>query len=96
MADVLTLADMPDLSDWRLPVLWTLEQTALLWAGINPRFSLLGIYGRNTHQTGTGKNCITGFSGGIVLKTLTVKICIARRKRRDLLSQPKNCCFQHE
>ena len=30
MADVLTLADMPDLSDWRLAPLWTLEQAALL------------------------------------------------------------------
>ena len=28
MADVLTLADMPDLSDWRLAPLWTLGLAA--------------------------------------------------------------------
>ena len=69
MADVLTLADMPDLSDWRLAPLWTLEQAALLWAGINPRFSLLGIYGRNTHANRHGQKLhYRLFSGGIVLK----------------------------
>jgi hypothetical protein len=28
--------DIPDLSDWRFVEIWTIEEAALLWAGINP------------------------------------------------------------
>ena len=74
MADVLTLADMPDLSDWRLAPLWTLEQAALLWAGINPAFSTFGsIWQEHPRKQARAKIALQAFSGGIVLKTLTVQ-----------------------
>lgn len=73
MADVLTLADMPDLSDWRLAPLWTLEQAALLWAGINPAFSTFGnIWQEHPRKQARAKIALQAFLGGIVLKTLTV------------------------
>nr|DAQ53749.1 MAG TPA: hypothetical protein [Caudoviricetes sp.] len=74
MADVLTLADMPDLSDWRLAPLWTLEQAALLWAGINPAFFTFGsIWQEHPRKQARAKIALQAFSGGIVLKTLTVQ-----------------------
>ncbi|WP_448977453.1 hypothetical protein [Neisseria sp.] len=73
MADVLTLADMPDLSDWRLAPLWTLEQAALLWAGINPAFfTFRDIWQEHPRKQARAKIALQAFSGGIVLKTLTV------------------------
>lgn len=33
-----TLADLPDLSDWGLVPILSLEQAALLWGGIDPAF----------------------------------------------------------
>lgn len=33
-----TLADLPDLSDWRFVPILSLEQAALLWGGIDPAF----------------------------------------------------------
>ncbi|WII92602.1 hypothetical protein QEO94_08115 [Kingella negevensis] len=33
---LLTTADLTDLSDWRFSPLYTLEQAALLFGGINP------------------------------------------------------------
>ncbi|MEZ7770383.1 hypothetical protein O3682_02985 [Neisseria sp. 27098_8_112] len=74
MADVLTLADMPDLSDWRLAPLWTLEQAALLWAGINPAFfTFRDIWQEHPRKQARAKIALQAFSGGIVLKTLTVQ-----------------------
>ena len=71
MADVLTLADMPDLSDWRLAPLWTLEQAALLWAGINPAFSTFeDIRQEHPRKQARAKIALQAFSGGIVLRTL--------------------------
>ena len=73
MADVLTLADMPDLSDWRLAPLWTLEQAALLWAGINPAFfTFMDIWQEHPRKQARVKIALQAFLGGIVLKTLTV------------------------
>lgn len=73
MADVLTLADMPDLSDWRLAPLWTLEQAALLWAGINPAFfTFRDIRQEHPRKQARAKIALQAFLGGIVLKTLTV------------------------
>lgn len=69
MSNNLTLADVPDFSDWRLAPLWTLEQAALLWAGINPAFSTFeDIMEGTPAQTGVGKNCITGFFGRYCFK----------------------------
>lgn len=74
MTDVLTLADMPDLSDWRLAPLWTLEQAALLWAGINPAFfTFRDIWQEHPRKQARAKIALQAFSGGIVLKTLTVQ-----------------------
>ncbi|WP_231410624.1 hypothetical protein [Neisseria meningitidis] len=62
MSNNLTLADVPDFSDWRLAPLWTLEQAALLWAGINPAFSTFeDIWKEHPRKQAWAKNCITGF-----------------------------------
>lgn len=95
MADVLTLADMPDLSDWRLAPLWTLEQAALLWAGINPAFfTFRDIWQEHPRKQARAKNCITGFFRRYCFKNPDCpRFVFARRKWRDLLHQPKNYRF---
>jgi len=30
------LHELPDLSDWRLIEVWSIEEAAMLWAGIDP------------------------------------------------------------
>ncbi|HGG7746665.1 TPA: hypothetical protein ACLA99_001876, partial [Neisseria meningitidis] len=73
MSNNLTLADVPDFSDWRLAPLWTLEQAALLWAGINPAFSTFeDIWKEHPRKQAWAKIALQAFLGGIVLKTLPV------------------------
>lgn len=69
----LTLRDLPDLSDWSLAPLLTLEQAALLWGGIDPAFSSYDNVGKEHHeQCRRAIIAMQAFLGGIVLKTLQV------------------------
>lgn len=70
----LTLRDLPDLSDWSLAPLLTLEQAALLWGGIDPAFSSYDNVGKEHHEQQCRRAIIAmqAFLGGIVLKTLQV------------------------
>ncbi len=69
----LRLVDLDDLSDWRFVPILTIEQAALLWAGINPAFYNF----RDSHlfhptQASRAFIARQAFLGGIMVKTLTV------------------------
>lgn len=68
------LAHLPDLSAWRMAPLLTLEQAALLWAGIDPSVhSDINKLNQVSHiQRQRAKIALQAFLGGVVLKTLTV------------------------
>ena len=70
-----TLADLPDLSDWRFVPILSLEQAALLWGGIDPAFiPTFAIAKQRAHplQYRRANIALQAFLGGIVLKTLTM------------------------
>lgn len=70
----LRLADLNDLSDWRFVPILTIEQAALLWAGIDPAFCNSFSHSHLFHPTQARRAVIArqAFLGGIMLKTLTV------------------------
>lgn len=69
----LTLDDLPDLSDWGLAPILTIEQAALLWGGIDPAFCRFENAGMEHPQKyRRAYIAMQAFCGGIVLKTLQV------------------------
>ena len=69
----LTLSDLPDLSDWRFAPIWTIEQAALLWGGIDPAFCDFHQAEREHHEKyRRAVIAKQAFLSGIVLKTLPV------------------------
>ena len=69
----ITLDDLPDLSDWAIAPILTLEQAALLWGGIDPAFCRFH-EAHHEHEQKYRRAYITmqAFCGGVVLKTLQV------------------------
>ena len=70
----LRLSDLPDLRDWRLSPILTIEQAALLWGGIDPFFHTFETIKTAVHPMQCRRAAIArqAFLSGIVLKTLTV------------------------
>ncbi|MDO4642012.1 MAG: hypothetical protein Q4A84_10005 [Neisseria sp.] len=72
----LTSVELPDLSDWKLPPLYTIEQAALLWGGIDPStISNFQEAEKIAHPAQYRRACIArqAFLSGIILRTLTVQ-----------------------
>lgn len=67
-------ADLPDLRDWKLSPILTIEQAALLWGGIDPFFHTFETIKTAVHPMQCRRAAIArqAFLSGIVLKTLTV------------------------
>ncbi len=75
MSQDIHLSDLPDLSDWRLTPILTIEQASLLFGGIDPAFCQNGFDDAGRFHTAQFRRAYIArqaFLGGIILKTLTV------------------------
>lgn len=53
-------ADLPDLRDWKLSPILTIEQAALLWGGIDPFFHTFETIKTAPHAMPPRRDCTAG------------------------------------